>query len=83
MKTATIREVQHHLGKVLSWVEKGEEVQITRRSKPVARLIPSGSAGVTPMALPDFAGRARAIWGTRAKGGNISKVILAGRDERQ
>ena len=35
MKTASIRDVQHRLSKVLAWVEKGEEVQITRRNKPV------------------------------------------------
>ena len=83
MKTATIRDVQHHLGKVLSWVENGEEVQITRRSKPVARLVPSGPAGLPPVSLPDFAARAREIWGARPKGGSLSRAILAGREERQ
>jgi antitoxin (DNA-binding transcriptional repressor) of toxin-antitoxin stability system len=28
MKTATIREMQHNLSEVLSWVERGEEVQV-------------------------------------------------------
>ena len=37
MKTASVRDVQHHLSKVLAWVEKGEEVQITRPNKPVAK----------------------------------------------
>ena len=31
MKTASVRDVQHHLSRVLAWVEQGEEVQITRR----------------------------------------------------
>ena len=82
MKTATVRDVQHHLGKVLAWVEKGEEVQITRRSKPVARLVPSGAASLTPVPMPDFAARARAIWGAQPKGGSLSKAILADREER-
>lgn len=82
MRTATIRDVQHHLGKVLAWVEKGEEVEITRRSKIVARLVPCSSASLPPVPLPDFAARARAIWGTQPKGRGLSKAILAERKER-
>jgi len=51
MKTASVREVQHHLSKVLAWVEKGEEVQITRRNKPVAKIVPA-EAQETRIALP-------------------------------
>jgi prevent-host-death family protein len=82
MRTATVRDVQHHLAEVLAWVEQGEEVQITRRSKPVARLIPEVSAASTPVALPDFAGRARRIWGVRPKGDSLSDTVLADRAER-
>lgn len=38
MKTVTTREAQHHLSKVLELVSKGEEVIITRRGKPVAKI---------------------------------------------
>ena len=82
MKTATVRDVQHHFGKVLAWVEGGEEVQITRRSKLVARLVPSSPASTAPVSLPDFAARARAIWGAQPKGSGLSKAILAEREER-
>jgi prevent-host-death family protein len=82
MKIATIREVQHHLSKVLAWVEKGEEVQVTRRNKVVARLVPAGTAGAAAVSLPDFAGRARSIWGAQPKGGSLSRTILAEREER-
>ena len=33
-------EAKNNLGALLSWVENGEEVLITRRGKPVARLVP-------------------------------------------
>jgi len=36
----------------------GEEVQITRRNKPVARIVPA-EAQATRIALPAFAARAR------------------------
>ncbi len=33
-------EAKNKLGTVLDWVEAGEEVVITRRGKPVARVVP-------------------------------------------
>jgi antitoxin (DNA-binding transcriptional repressor) of toxin-antitoxin stability system len=33
MKTATVREVQHHLAKVLRWLEQGQTMEITRRKQ--------------------------------------------------
>jgi prevent-host-death family protein len=40
MKTATVRELRNNYNAVLAWVEKGEEVAISRRGKIVARLVP-------------------------------------------
>ena len=40
MKTASVRQVQHNLADVLRQVEEGEEFQILRRNRPVAKLIP-------------------------------------------
>jgi len=34
-------EAKNKLGTLLDWVERGEEVVITRRGKPVARLVPA------------------------------------------
>lgn len=33
-------EAKNKLGTLLDWVESGEEILITRRGKPVARLVP-------------------------------------------
>ena len=33
-------EAKNKLSTLLDWVENGEEVRITRRGKPVARLVP-------------------------------------------
>ena len=35
-------EAKNKLGTLLDWVERGEEVLITRRGKAVARLVPAG-----------------------------------------
>ncbi len=34
-------EAKNKLGTLLDWVEQGEEILITRRGKPVARLVPA------------------------------------------
>jgi prevent-host-death family protein len=81
MKTATVREVQHHFNKVLAWVAKGEEVHVTRRSKPVAKLVPP-EATSAPQEFPDFAARARSIWGDKPSGENQSRTVRRGREER-
>ena len=36
-------EAKNKFGTLLDWVENGEEVVITRRSKAVARLVPNAS----------------------------------------
>lgn len=79
MKTATIREMQHNLSEVLSWVERGEEVQVLRRNKVVARLLPPRPQ---PSQSPDFVARARAVWGDAPKGVALSAIVSVSRDER-
>jgi prevent-host-death family protein len=75
VKTLTIREIQRNLRKALAWVKNGEEVLIMRNGRPVARLI-------APTPMPDFAARARAIWGAEPEGQSLSSVVLAEREER-
>jgi prevent-host-death family protein len=80
MKTATVRDVQHHLAHVLRWVEDGEEVQITRRDRIVARLVPA--RGAKKPAWPDFERRLRRIWPGRRRGTPVSRLIIEGREDR-
>lgn len=40
MKTTTVRELRNNYSKVLLWVAKGEEVEVTRRGKVVAKVVP-------------------------------------------
>ncbi len=79
MKRATIRQVQHNLSEVLSWVEGGEEVQVLRRNKVVARLLPPGPEA-SPS--PDFVARARAVWGDKAQGTTLSAILSESREDR-
>lgn len=43
MKTATVRELRNHYAGLLEWIEAGEEIRITRRGIPIARLVPESS----------------------------------------
>ena len=67
MQTVTIRQVHHDFSAVLAWVAQGEEVTVLNRTRPVARIC--APLPVTPPAkfqMPDFAARAKAIFGDNA-----------------
>jgi len=45
MKTATVRDMRNHFGRLSKWLEDGETVQILKRGKAFARVIPESPAG--------------------------------------
>jgi antitoxin (DNA-binding transcriptional repressor) of toxin-antitoxin stability system len=71
VKQVSVREVQHHLARVLALVQDGEEIEITRRDAVVARIIPAtGRRGVLESAArPDYHERLKAIYGSAVPGG--------------
>lgn len=77
MKTATIRQVRHDLRTVLAWVAEGEEVTVLNRARPVARLLPPRPLAKAGVKWPDFAARAKAIFGDRT----IPNAVLREREE--
>jgi prevent-host-death family protein len=40
MRKATVRDLRNRYTSLLRWIRAGEEIVITRRGKPVARLVP-------------------------------------------
>ena len=52
MRTASIREAQHHLSRLMVDVENGQEIILTRRGKQVARLVPMEVG--REVVFPDF-----------------------------
>ena len=55
-------EAKNKLGTLLDWVERGEEILITRHGKPVARLVPHTAAHDPNQAVAAAARiRARAV----------------------
>ena len=65
MKTATVRDLRYDFPKIEAWLEGGEEVLITKHSKPVGRLCPPGAGGAPVPPVPDYRARLQRIWGDR------------------
>lgn len=79
MKTATIRQVRHDLKRVLKWVAEGEEVTILNRTKSVARICPPRPQPPAKFKMPDFAARAKAIFGDRQT--HMTNIVLEEREQ--
>lgn len=48
MSSCTVAETKAHLSELLARVERGEELTITRRGKPVATLVPARPVKTPP-----------------------------------
>jgi prevent-host-death family protein len=76
--TISMRELQQNLKKVIERVERGETLELTRRRRVVARLVPA--AETRPVApWPDLEARARAIFGDRVLTPAGSTLLLRAR----
>jgi prevent-host-death family protein len=80
MKSIPVRELQREIRAVLDRVERGESVEVTRRGRPVARLVPTQPSPAKPW--PDLAARARAVLGGRRIAPPPSQQVVADRGER-
>lgn len=76
MKEIGAFEAKNRLGTLLDWVECGEEVVITRRGKPVARLLPSRPAA-NPDEAREAARKIRAMSRGMSLGGLAIKDLVA------
>jgi len=79
MKTATIRQVRHEFSAVLAWVAQGEEVTVLNRTRPVARILPPRPDVPAKVKMPDFAARAKAIFGKKRT--HFSDGVLQEREQ--
>jgi antitoxin (DNA-binding transcriptional repressor) of toxin-antitoxin stability system len=64
MKKASVRDLRYSFKKIERLLHEGEEIQITKRRRVIARLIPESVRGVTQM--PDFLARLRSIYGEKS-----------------
>lgn len=64
MKTITIRDLRYRFSEVEARLQEGEEVEIRRRQRPIARLVPLRPT----VEYPDFTAVQRKIFGHRRRG---------------
>jgi len=62
MKRASVRDLRYAFKKVERLLRQGQEVEITKRRRVIARLVPENPV---PATTPDFAARLRTIYGDR------------------
>jgi prevent-host-death family protein len=72
-------EAKNRLGALLDRVENGEEIVITRRGKPVAKLVPAGPGFDRAKARRAVAGLLEVSRGVRLGGLKIKDLISQGR----
>lgn len=63
MKTASVRDLRNSFARVSRWLEAGETVEVTKRGRIFARILPASPpvAGRSPK--PDIMARLRADFG--------------------
>jgi antitoxin (DNA-binding transcriptional repressor) of toxin-antitoxin stability system len=56
MKTATVRDLRNEFSRISKWLEAGESVQVLKRGKPYARVVPERAprtfVGACPSSVP-------------------------------
>ncbi|MGD9161478.1 MAG: type II toxin-antitoxin system prevent-host-death family antitoxin [Desulfobacteraceae bacterium] len=75
MKTATVGEIQKNFSKILKDIHLGEEITITSRGKPIAKLTALGPK--KDIDWPDFNDEA-----IKLKGKPASQLVIEDREER-
>ena len=63
MKKASVRDLRYAFKKIERLLHEGEEIQITKRQRVIARLVPENAEPAAE--IPDFLGRLRVIYGDR------------------
>jgi antitoxin (DNA-binding transcriptional repressor) of toxin-antitoxin stability system len=65
MRKATVRDLRYRFPEVEALLQEGEEVQITKRKRVIARLVPATPPSAP--ALPNFMARLKRIYGGRKR----------------
>ena len=75
MKTATVGEIQKNFSRILKQIKAGEEIAVTKRGKPVAKI--TALAPKKEIEWPDFYSEAIEL-----KGKPVSEIVIEGREDR-
>ncbi|MGH9605120.1 MAG: type II toxin-antitoxin system Phd/YefM family antitoxin [Terracidiphilus sp.] len=79
MKTVSVRDLRYDFKKVERLLSQGNELQITKRRKVIAHLVPEPAARPP---LPDFLARMRANYGDKVLEVSGAELISEDREDR-
>ena len=82
MKSFNVRHIQHHLAAVLAAVEGGEVIEVCRRGRPVARIVPLPSIPPRSADWSQAGKRLLAAYPTPIGGVSAAQTIVDGRGDR-
>jgi len=80
VKTASIRDLRYAFKKIERLLHQGEEIQITKRRRVIARLVPEGAERSAE--VPDFLGRLRKIYGEKVLTKSGAQLLAEDRSRR-
>lgn len=80
MKKASVRDLRYRFSVVEDLLRDGQEIQITKRKRVIARLLPPEP--VKPVEMPDFLGRMKKIFGKKRMKISGAEAIARDREER-
>lgn len=78
MKKATVRDLRYDFKKIERLLHQGEEVEITKRQRVIARLVPEAKGH--PGTMPDFMARLQSIYGDRILAVSAAQLISEDRN---
>jgi antitoxin (DNA-binding transcriptional repressor) of toxin-antitoxin stability system len=79
MRKASVRDLRYKFQKVEDLLRSGQEVEITKRKRPIARLVPI--RGKKTRKLPDFYGRIRKLLGKKKLATTSAELLAWDREE--
>lgn len=65
MKTATIRDLRYDFPRVEAWIRNGNEIELTKHGRPIARITPLPKPAAHKLVKPDIMARLKETWGDR------------------
>ena len=76
MRIASVADLRNHFRRVSAWIDNGESVEIVKRGRAFAKLVPARSAEAAHTKV-DWAAQAREIWRGRVFGAAEAKAMDA------
>jgi antitoxin (DNA-binding transcriptional repressor) of toxin-antitoxin stability system len=78
MRKASVRDLRYAFKKIERLLQHGEEIQITKRRRVIARLVPESSESAAE--VPDFLGRLLTIYGENVLAVSGAELIAEDRN---